>query len=79
MSMEAYTFGLIGLMGLSILIFKLRLAVVSFIWGILCLGVAGVALQEGANIAFHPYMQICLGLLGVILALYGVHLYRGGG
>lgn len=74
--MLEYTIGIIALLFLAIAIFKLKIALVSFVYGVLCVGIAA-AEGNNADIAFTPYLQIVLGLVGVLLALYAVRLYKG--
>lgn len=73
-----YTLGIIALLFLSVAIFKLKIALVSFIYGVVCIGIAA-AQGNNPDIAFTPLLQIALALIGVLLAFYAVKLYKGMG
>lgn len=48
------------------------------VFGFFSLTIMGFALDQSANIPFSPYLQLLLGLVGVICFLKAVIVYRSG-
>lgn len=70
------TLGLLGVLIVGIMLFKLRVPAVSFTWGILSIGIAASVIFN-EEVSFTPYLQIAVMAIGVLLAWYSVAVARG--
>lgn len=64
-----FTGALLGIIVIGILLIKTKVPVLSFVWGILGIAIAAASLNESANIAFSPWIQLSTAVFSVMLML----------
>lgn len=72
----AYTIGLLGVIAVSLVLFKLKLGLVGIVWGIFGLAIAA-SLVGNQNIPFYPYLTLAVGMVGILLVFYSGYEMRG--
>lgn len=67
-----YSFVLLGILALNFLCIKERFGILGFVFGTLTVGLSAFSLLEAnaVNVAFSPYFQMFLLLIGVLTMLF---------